>query len=194
MALIISKRIAGYRRRRRAAAAAQGEQPLSPDAPPHAQRASPGAPQPTDASAAAGFGVPRTPTRRDRTGTPAAPRPDGQAAKAVEAAGREAGTPVPEGTGQVSRPTVIEVRGLRKSYGGADAVAGIDLEVRAGEVFAFLGPNGAGKTTTVELLEGYRRRTAGEVSVLGADPAGPQWGVAGLIIAVRRFSWLPRGG
>jgi ABC-2 type transport system ATP-binding protein len=72
---------------------------------------------------------------------------------------------------------VITVRGLRKSYPGVDAVAGIDLEVRAGEVFAFLGPNGAGKTTTVEILEGYRRRTSGEVSVLGTDPAkaGRDW-------------------
>ena len=79
---------------------------------------------------------------------------------------------MPGGQGQVSRPAVIQVRGLRKSYDGADAVAGIDLEVRAGEVFAFLGPNGAGKTTTVEILEGYRRRTGGDVSVLGVDPAG----------------------
>ncbi|HYB16134.1 MAG TPA: ABC transporter ATP-binding protein, partial [Streptosporangiaceae bacterium] len=72
---------------------------------------------------------------------------------------------------------MIEVRGLRKSYDGLEAVAGIDLEVRAGEVFAFLGPNGAGKTTTVEILEGYRRRTAGDVSVLGVDPAraGRDW-------------------
>jgi ABC-2 type transport system ATP-binding protein len=67
---------------------------------------------------------------------------------------------------------VIRVRGLRMSYGGAEAVAGIDLEVYPGEVFAFLGPNGAGKTTTVEILEGYRRRTAGDVSVLGLDPIG----------------------
>lgn len=65
----------------------------------------------------------------------------------------------------------IEVRGLRKSYGSMEAVRGVDLEVRAGEVFALLGPNGAGKTTTVEILEGYRKRTAGEVSVLGSDPA-----------------------
>jgi len=65
---------------------------------------------------------------------------------------------------------VISVRGLRKSYGDAEAVRGIDLEVRRGEVFAFLGPNGAGKTTTVEILEGYRKRGAGEVSVLGEDP------------------------
>ncbi len=63
------------------------------------------------------------------------------------------------------------------SYGETEAVRGIDLEVMPGEVFAFLGPNGAGKTTTVEILEGYRRRTGGEVSVLGEDPqrAGRGW-------------------
>jgi ABC-2 type transport system ATP-binding protein len=66
---------------------------------------------------------------------------------------------------------VISVRGLRKSYGELEAVRGIDLEVRRGEIFAFLGPNGAGKTTTVEILEGYRERDAGEVGVLGVDPA-----------------------
>jgi ABC-2 type transport system ATP-binding protein len=67
--------------------------------------------------------------------------------------------------------SVISVRGLRKDYDGFEAVRGIDLEVERGEVFAFLGPNGAGKTTTVEILEGYRERSAGEVSVLGIDPA-----------------------
>jgi ABC-2 type transport system ATP-binding protein len=65
---------------------------------------------------------------------------------------------------------VISVHGLRKAYDGNEAVRGIDLEVRAGEIFAFLGPNGAGKTTTVEILEGYRKRSAGEVRVLGVDP------------------------
>jgi ABC-2 type transport system ATP-binding protein len=73
--------------------------------------------------------------------------------------------------------SVISVRGLRKSYGDLEAVRGIDLDVTRGEVFAFLGPNGAGKTTTVEVLEGYRERSAGEVSVLGEDPAsaGRSW-------------------
>ena len=66
---------------------------------------------------------------------------------------------------------VIEIRGLRKSYGDVEAVAGIDLHVDRGEVFALLGPNGAGKTTTTEILEGYRHRTAGDVQVLGFDPA-----------------------
>ncbi|HST26691.1 MAG TPA: ABC transporter ATP-binding protein [Gaiellaceae bacterium] len=72
---------------------------------------------------------------------------------------------------------MVSVRGLRKSYGAFEAVAGIDLEVARGEIFAFLGPNGAGKTTTVEILEGFRERSSGEVEVLGADPAhvGGAW-------------------
>jgi ABC-2 type transport system ATP-binding protein len=72
---------------------------------------------------------------------------------------------------------VISIKGLRKSYGETEAVRGIDLEVNRGEVFAFLGPNGAGKTTTVEILEGYRKRSGGEVAVLGEDPerAGREW-------------------
>jgi ABC-2 type transport system ATP-binding protein len=76
----------------------------------------------------------------------------------------------------VSAP-VISVRELRKSYGDVEAVRGIDLEVAAGEIFAFVGPNGAGKTTTVEILEGYRARTGGDASVLDTDPAsaGREW-------------------
>ncbi|MEA2844475.1 MAG: type transport system ATP-binding protein [Actinomycetota bacterium] len=72
---------------------------------------------------------------------------------------------------------VIELRGLRKSYGEREAVQGIDLDVNAGEIFAFLGPNGAGKTTTVEIMEGFRPRDGGEVKVLGEDPAtaGRSW-------------------
>ncbi|MEU0946089.1 ABC transporter ATP-binding protein [Streptomyces canus] len=65
----------------------------------------------------------------------------------------------------------VDVRGLRKQYGDVTAVDGIDLGIRRGEVFGLLGPNGAGKSTTVEILQGNRDRDAGEVSVLGADPA-----------------------
>src|SRR4051812_33427773 len=64
----------------------------------------------------------------------------------------------------------IEVTGLRKAYDGLEAVRGIAFRVARGEVYGLLGPNGAGKTTTVEILEGYRARSAGEVSVLGLDP------------------------
>jgi ABC-2 type transport system ATP-binding protein len=67
-------------------------------------------------------------------------------------------------------PAVVTVRGLRMKYGTYEAVRGIDLDVAHGEILAFLGPNGAGKTTTVEILEGFRKRTGGEVQVLGADP------------------------
>jgi ABC-2 type transport system ATP-binding protein len=70
----------------------------------------------------------------------------------------------------MSQP-IIRAEALHKSYGARDVVRGINLEVQAGEIFAFLGPNGAGKTTTVEMLEGYRSRDAGEVAVLGEDPA-----------------------
>jgi ABC-2 type transport system ATP-binding protein len=79
--------------------------------------------------------------------------------------------------GSARSEPVVSVRGLVKRYGSREAVAGIDLEVRRGEIFAFLGPNGAGKTTTVEILEGFRQRTEGKVSVLGQDPAsaGGAW-------------------
>ncbi len=69
--------------------------------------------------------------------------------------------------------SAIVVRGLRKAYGGLEAVRGVDFEIEEGEVFGLLGPNGAGKTTTVEILEGYRKRDEGEVSVLGHDPERP---------------------
>ncbi|MEV4736327.1 MULTISPECIES: ABC transporter ATP-binding protein [unclassified Microbacterium] len=73
--------------------------------------------------------------------------------------------------------SVIEVRDLRKSYGGFTAVDGITFDIRRGETFALLGPNGAGKSTTIEILEGYRHRTSGEVRVLGVDPqhGGLEW-------------------
>jgi ABC-2 type transport system ATP-binding protein len=73
--------------------------------------------------------------------------------------------------------TAVTVQGLRKSYGDLEAVRGLDFTIEEGEVFGLLGPNGAGKTTTVEILEGYRKRDAGTVDVLGADPqrAGSAW-------------------
>jgi len=71
---------------------------------------------------------------------------------------------------QVSDAPVIDVRGLRKSYDGLEAVRGVDLQVREGEIVAVLGPNGAGKTTMLEILEGHRARDTGQVVVLGCDP------------------------
>jgi ABC-2 type transport system ATP-binding protein len=85
-------------------------------------------------------------------------------------AGPQAGGMTNTATGGQPPPAIL-VRGLRKQYRGRPAVDGVDLEIRRGEVFALLGPNGAGKTTTIEILGGGRRRDAGEVSVLGADPA-----------------------
>src|ERR1700712_3500509 len=70
----------------------------------------------------------------------------------------------------MSQQNAISVRGLRKNYGDVEAVKGIDFEVHTGEVFGLLGPNGAGKTTTVEILEGIRQRSSGEVRVLNFDP------------------------
>ena len=65
----------------------------------------------------------------------------------------------------------VRIRALRKTYGRLAAVDGIDLDIARGETFALLGPNGAGKSTTIEILEGYRLRSSGEVGVLGIDPA-----------------------
>ncbi|MEV0267859.1 ABC transporter ATP-binding protein [Hamadaea sp. NPDC050747] len=77
----------------------------------------------------------------------------------------------------MSNSLAVRVRGLTKRYGGNAVVDGVDLDIPNGQIFALLGPNGAGKTTTVEILEGYRNRDDGEVSVLGADPqrAGRRW-------------------
>ena len=82
-----------------------------------------------------------------------------------------------EATATIPADPVVTVRGLVKRYGRREAVRGVDLDVRRGEILAFLGPNGAGKTTTVEILEGFRERTEGEVLVLGVDPAqaGGEW-------------------
>jgi ABC-2 type transport system ATP-binding protein len=66
--------------------------------------------------------------------------------------------------------SLIEVKGLKKNYGALQAVRGLDLQIEQGEIFSLLGPNGAGKTTTVEILEGFRVRDSGSVSVLGVDP------------------------
>lgn len=88
---------------------------------------------------------------------------------------------------------VISVSGLRVSYGELEAVKGVDLEVAEGEVFAFLGPNGAGKTTTISVLEGYLGRDAGEVRVLGVDPAdaGREWrGRVGFVLQECRMEEL----
>jgi len=76
-----------------------------------------------------------------------------------------------EDADDVDDATVLDVRGLRMRYGSTDVLGGIDFRARRGEVLALLGPNGAGKTTTIEILEGFRMRSAGEVRVLGVDPA-----------------------
>ena len=82
-----------------------------------------------------------------------------------------AAAPVVPAGGPIDPAAAISIRGLVKRYGGFVAVDGLDLDIRRGEIFALLGPNGAGKTTTVEICEGYRARDAGEVRVLGEDPA-----------------------
>jgi ABC-2 type transport system ATP-binding protein len=88
-----------------------------------------------------------------------------------------ASVPLPPSSPPSGLLPVVQVRGLRKTYGDFVAVDDLDLEIAAGEIFALLGPNGAGKTTTVEILEGYRARDAGDVLVLGTDPAtaGIDW-------------------
>jgi len=171
---LIYKHIKAHHQWHRQAAAALDQQRLARDGGMPAQRGGPESAGAADADSAASVHGPGPPVRGGAD-VLAGARPDGHAAKAAEAVRREPAARVARE--RVSRTPVIEVRGLRKSYGSIEAVAGVDLEVCAGEVFAFLGPNGAGKTTTVEILEGYRQRTAGHVSVLGADPAkaGRAW-------------------
>jgi ABC-2 type transport system ATP-binding protein len=82
---------------------------------------------------------------------------------------QRSGTPARD-TEPLSEPAVVEVRDLRMRYGSTDVLAGVTFQVHRGEVLALLGPNGAGKTTTIEILEGFRMRSAGEVFVLGVDP------------------------
>ncbi len=84
-----------------------------------------------------------------------------------------------------SNSQAISIKGLTKKYGDEYAVAGIDLDVAQGEIFAILGPNGAGKTTTVEILEGYRSRDGGDVRVLGEDPGN---------LGDKTYSWRERIG
>lgn len=100
----------------------------------------------------------------------AMPEPAGSVARPLQ-------SPSATGAAVAGSADVITVRDLRMSYGHYEAVRGIDLDVAQGEIFAFLGPNGAGKTSTVEILEGFRTRTGGEVRVLGEDPAraGSDW-------------------
>jgi ABC-2 type transport system ATP-binding protein len=97
-------------------------------------------------------------------------RSSAPAARAPRAAAESMNAPA------AGQPAVL-ARGLRCSYGSNEAVRGIDLEIGSGEIFALLGPNGAGKTTTIEILEGFRKRSDGEVLVLGCDPSagGSRW-------------------
>ena len=94
---------------------------------------------------------------------------------------------------------VIDVRGLRMRYGSVDVLKGVEFTARRGEVLALLGPNGAGKTTTIEILEGFRMRSAGEVRVLGVDPAkGDERWRARLGVVLQSWrdhgKWRVRGG
>ncbi|MGW6458829.1 ABC transporter ATP-binding protein [Streptomyces sp. NPDC055078] len=94
--------------------------------------------------------------------------------------------------GGLADERVIDIRGLRMRYGSKDVLNGVDFSVRRGEVLSLLGPNGAGKTTTIEIMEGFRTRSAGEVSVLGVDPAkGDEYWRARLGIVLQ--SWRDHG-
>ena len=173
--VLIYKHIKAHHQWHRETSAALEQQRSPHDGVVPAQRAVPEIAGAVDAGSVANVHGSKLPARGSWADVLAGPSPDGQAVKAAEAISRKRAAQVAQE--RVSGTPVIEVRGLRKCYGSVEAVAGVDLEVYAGEVFAFLGPNGAGKTTTVEILEGYRHRTAGDASVLGADPAkaGREW-------------------
>ena len=130
------------------------------------------------------------PEARLGSGPRIAPRPSGDEGFREDADGRFQARRASDGETDVSA-SVISVRGLRKSYGEHEVVRGIDIEVRHGEIFAFLGPNGAGKTTTVEIMEGYRSRNSGEVSVLGEDPASGDGGWRSRIGLVLQSCTMP---
>src|SRR5216683_2206197 len=109
---------------------------------------------------------------RSSTVTLARNSPSASARHSVSRCRQSSGRPAEPGSDTIGSVAVaVEITDLRKSYGPVEAVRGISLTVNEGEVFALLGPNGAGKTTTVEILEGFRHRDAGHVSVLGFDPA-----------------------
>ena len=109
----------------------------------------------------------------DRIPTDTAPPARGATSPpAAGLASRDRARRSPAGPGSTDPDAAISIRGLVKRYGEFIAVDGLDLDIRRGEIFALLGPNGAGKTTTVEICEGYRTPDAGEVRVLGEDPAG----------------------
>src|SRR6266478_8151960 len=115
---------------------------------------------------------------RSSTVTPARNSPSAIATHSAPRCRQSSGRPAEPGSDTIGSVAIaVEITDLRKSYGSVEAVRGISLTVNEGEVFALLGPNGAGKTTTVEILEGFRRRDHGTVTVLGEDPAraGRAW-------------------
>ena len=131
-----------------------------------AQTAGPETAGPVTASTSASARGSPAPPRGDRPDAPTGTRPDGRAAKVAEAISR-APAPVPHD--RVSQAPVIEVSGLRKSYGSVEAVAGVDLEIAAGSLAGLVGPNGAGKTTSLSMMTGLLRPDGGRILINGLD-------------------------
>ena len=148
-----------------ARAEAHKQQRPSRDSALPAQTAGPETAGPVTASTSASARGSPAPPRGDRPDAPGA-RPDGRAAKVAEAISR-APAQVPHD--RVSRALVIEVRGLRKSYGSVEAVAGVDLEIAAGSLAGLVGPNGAGKTTSLSMMTGLLRPDGGRILINGLD-------------------------